>query len=341
MIHVILPVKNGSREYKRRISDSTQAFADLKLRLHEFDAGGTLRPLSRLSSSNPSSTDSPMSHKPVFGLAGIVLSLAFTAHTSAQDFRVYTKIFDARASETAEKSTRSVLLGRSTAIFHAGKAYEYVDSGNQMTVYEPAHEQFTIVDGARRMLTVIPFEYVEHRLFQVGKNTEKKIEELREKDTEDAGLLAAVLEFQLAPKFKETYDEKQRRMKMDGSVLSYDVKCATDSSPEIVAAYLNFTDSMAQLNYLVNEKALLPWPRLELDKILRQRELLPIEVTLHSRQPKGLHLRAEHRFDWKLDATDRSKISHWEKLIHSADVKHVTPGQFFEPAASEKLDARR
>ena len=69
--------------------------------------------------------------------------------------------------------------------------------------------------------------------------------------------------------------------------------------------------------------------------------MLPVEVTLHSSQQKGLHLRAEHRFDWKLDATDRSMINHWEKLINSSDVKRVTPKQFFEPAASEKLDARR
>src|SRR5262249_56732187 len=117
-------------------------------------------------------------------------------------------------------------------------------------------------------------------------------------------------------------------------VLSYEVKCAFHESPEIVAAYLHFTDWMARLNYLLNERALLPGPRLELDKVLRRRGVLPIEVTLHAREEKGLHVRAEHRFDWKLDATDRSMISRWEKLINSSDVKHVTPRQFFEPAAS-------
>jgi hypothetical protein len=98
---------------------------------------------------------------------------------------------------------------------------------------------------------------------------------------------------------------------------------------------------MARLNYLVNERALLPGPRLELNKGLRQRNVLPFEVTLHSSHQNGLHLRAEHRFDWKLDATDRSMIHHWEKLMSARDVRKVSTEEFFEPAAPKKLDARR
>jgi hypothetical protein len=283
-----------------------------------------------------------MFHKPVSGLVGIALLFGCAAVAQAQDFRVYTQIFDARTPEAAAtKNARPRLLGRSTSLFHAGKVYDQLDSGSQITIYEPAHEHFTIVDGPRRMLTVIPFDYIENRLFQVGKSTEKKIAELRENNTADANQLADILQFQLTPVFKEQYEEKPPLLKMGSRWLSYEVKCASHDSPDVIAAYLNFTDAMARLNYLVNEKALLPGPRLELDKVLLRRGVLPVEVYLHASHEKGLHLRAEHRFDWKLDATDRSMIHHWEKLMSARDVRKVSTEEFFEPAAPKKLDARR
>ncbi len=290
-----------------------------------------------------------MFHKPVSGLAGIALLLLCATRAPAQDFRVYTKIFDVRVpSAAAPKNTRPPLVGRSTSLFHAGKVYDYLDSGNQMTIFEPAHEQFIIIDGPRRMMTEISFDDIENCLYAVGKSTEKKIAELREKNTTESRQLADVLQFQLAPAFKEKYDAKQHLLTMASPVLSYEVKCATQETPgelgplpEIVVAYLNFTDAMARLNYLVNERALLPGPRLELNKGLRQRNMLPVEVTLHSSHQNGLHLRAEHRFDWKLDHDARSMIHHWEKLMTARDVKKVSIEEFFEPAAPKKLGARR
>lgn len=283
-----------------------------------------------------------MLHKPVSGLAGIVWLLVSTAVAQAQDFRVYTQIFDARApAAAAPKNPRPQLVGRSTSIFHAGKVYDSLDAG-KMTIFEPAHEQFVIVDGPRRMMTVIPFEYIENRLFQVGKGTEKKIVELREKNTAEANQLGDLLQFQLTPAFKkQTYDDKRHLLKMGSPLLSYEVKCAAHDSPEIVVVYLNFTDWMARLNCLVNEKSLLPGPRMALNEVLRRREVLPVEVTLHSSHQNGLHLRAEHRFDWKLDTTDRKAIHYWEELMTARDIKHVAPKEFFKTSAPEKLEARR
>src|SRR5438477_11830457 len=117
---------------------------------------------------------------PVAGLAGIAVLLVCAARAPAQNFRVSTKIYDIRVP------ARPVLVGRSTALFHAGKVYDCLGTGNQMTIYEPAHEQFMIVDGSRRILTAIPFEAVENGLFQAGKSAERKIAELRKKNDAEA-----------------------------------------------------------------------------------------------------------------------------------------------------------
>jgi hypothetical protein len=282
-----------------------------------------------------------MFRSPDSGLAAIVALLVCAAPVSAQEFRVHTRIYDARPQAATSGKARSALLGTSTSLFHAGKVYDYQGTGSQVTICEPAHEQFVIVDRSRRMLTVIPFDVVENRLFQAGKSAEKKIAELRKEDDAEATKLAGLLEFYLKPGFQETYDEKTRVLKLKNHPLHYEVKCAVHESADVAATYLDFADAMAKLNYLVNEKALLPGPRIKLDHALRRRGLLPVEVTLHSSHENGLHLRAEHRFEWKLNGDDRGLISELEKLVAAGDVKHVTPQQFFEPAGPTKLDARR
>ncbi len=282
-----------------------------------------------------------MFRKPVSGLAAIAVLLVCAARAPGQEFSVHTQIFDVRPQAKDGKPARPRLVGSSTSLFHAGKVYDYQGTGNQITIYEPAHDRFVIVDPSRKMLTVIAFDVVENRLYQAGKNAEKKIQELRKENDAGAGKLASLLEFYLSPRFQEEYHEKNHVLKLKGTALSYEVKAAVRDSAEAAATYLDFADAMAKLNYLVNDQSPLPEPRLHLDRCLRQRGLLPTEVTLHSSHEKGLHLRAEHRFDWKLNGDDHAVITEWEKLIVAGDVKHVTPQQFFEPAGPPKLDARR
>src|SRR5262245_9932777 len=147
-----------------------------------------------------------MFHKPVSGLAGIALFFCCAAVAQAQDFRVYTRIFDARVLEGGKgKEAAPQLLGRSTSLFHAGKVYDYLDSGHQMTIFEPAHERFVIVDDPRRQMTMISFEEIENVLYQAVKSAEKKIADLYGEDAPAAKKQADLLKFYLAPRFKEKY----------------------------------------------------------------------------------------------------------------------------------------
>ncbi len=278
-----------------------------------------------------------MFHKPV---SGLVLLLVCASAASAQEFRVYTQIFDARAPAAGQKAGPRKRVGRSTSLFHAGKAYDYLDSGNQMTIFEPAQERFVIVDDARKLVTVISFEHIENRLFQAVKKTEQHIAELEQQHTEKAKQMAALLRFQLNPVFKTAYDEKQNRLNLSSPFLSYEVKCNRHNSEKVIVDYLDYADWVARLNYLLNGKAMLPGPRLALNDILRRRQSLPVEVVLHTPHENGLHLCAEHRFDWNLDAHDRSMIAHWEKLLTSGTLKEVPPIKFFEPEELTKTGDR-
>ncbi|MGE5192079.1 MAG: hypothetical protein ACM3U2_06210 [Deltaproteobacteria bacterium] len=283
-----------------------------------------------------------MFHKPVSGLAGIAVLLFCAAAAPAQDFRVYTQIRDARAPEAAgKKGAPARLLGRSTSLFHAGKVYDYLDAGHQMTIFEPAHERFVIIDGSSRRMTAVSFEFIENHLFRAGKATEEKIAELRAEGTPQAVRQADLLQFQLAPKFVEKYDAQKRLLTLSSPFLSYEVKCGEHDSVALIQGYLNYTDWAQRLNYLVNPRAMPPAPRLALNEVLRRRKLLPVKVTLHTSNREGLHLRAEHRYDWMLDATDRKTITYWERLLNAGDMKEISPEQFFEADAGGKTADRK
>ncbi len=283
-----------------------------------------------------------MFHKPVSGLAGIAVLLFCAAAAPAQDFRVYTRIFDVRASEPAEnKGPSSSLRGRSTSLFHAGKVYDYLDAGQQMLIFEPAHERFVIIDGSIRQMTVVPFEFIENRLFRAGKATEEKIAELRREGTSQALRQADLLQFYLTPKFKESYDAKKHLLTLSGPFLSYEVDCSEHDSAELIQVYLNYADRAQQMNYLMNPRAMPPAPRLAVNEALRRRKLLPVKVTLHASRRDGLHLSAEHKFRWELDATDRRTITEWEKLMTAGGLKELSPEGFFESDVEGKTAARK
>jgi hypothetical protein len=286
-----------------------------------------------------------MFHKPVSGLAGIALLLYCAAFAPAQDFCVYTRIYDARESDGAGKEKNpatSKVKGRSTSLFHAGKVYDYGDSGRQMTIFEPAHERFVIIDEPRHQIIVVPFEYIENRLFRATHKTERKIEQLRGQGTADEKKDAELLQFYLTPKFQEKFAAgKPPLLKLTSPFLSYEVECATHDSTELIQGYLNYTDWAQRMNYLSNDRAIPPGPRLALNEVLRRRNLLPVKVTLHTRLRDGLHLRAEHQFYWNLDPADLKLITHWEKRMSAGDMKPVSPEDFFEPDAGDKTVDRR
>jgi len=58
-------------------------------------------------------------------------------------------------------------------------------------------------------------------------------------------------------------------------------------------------------------------------------------------QPQGPRLRAVHRFEWKLDESDRRSILHWERQASSTDWKTVPFAEFQQLVLEEAVQARR
>ncbi|MFN0050725.1 MAG: hypothetical protein ACKV0T_00950 [Planctomycetales bacterium] len=276
------------------------------------------------------------------GTLGTLLLLAGSGWAPAQDFKVQTRIFDARSSSATEKKDRRATpVGRSTALFHAGKVYDSLDAGNQLTIFEPAQKRFVLLDGSRRIATYVTFDELETLLYQAEKRAEEQLLKLKGTARSSDAQLASHLKFQLQPVFQESFDDAKQQLKLSGAALNYTVRCAPADPVEVVDIYLNYADWAKKLDYLVNAQAPLPAPRLKVNDALRERKRLPVEVQLTTHQAGGLRLTAEHNFTWTLDQHDRKTIRHWEDLLHSKSVKPVSREEFFtRPALVSARDKR-
>ncbi len=272
-----------------------------------------------------------MLRRPVPGLAGIIVLLCCAAVARAQEFRASTTIYDARKPGGAG-APASHPRGRSTSLFHAGRVYDQLDAGSQMTIFEPAHERFVIIDRASLQSAVLTFDDINRWIYQSAMRAKERI--ARERSQTPNAKQVELLEFQLEPKFKETYSEKDHILTLSSGVLTYEVKCATHDSQEVIDAYLDYADWAARLNFVVNPQALFPQPRLALNEALRRRHLLPVEVKFRSAHEKGMQLDAHHRFDWKLDDTDRRTIHDWNEQLQNRNIKQVSPEAFLAASAS-------
>ncbi len=270
-------------------------------------------------------------------LCAALMLLAATA-ASAQDFRVATTIRAVSAKSTGKSSEN---VGHDTALFHAGKVYDSFDAA-KITIFEPAEEQFVILDQSRRLATIVKFDEIEAVLNQAMHRAEQKLVSVQGSKNEAEIRSAKLLKFQLHPRFdEEKYNAARRKLDLSSRYLVYSVQCEPAGSTEVVKTYLQFADWAARLNFVANQNSPLPGPRLELNQALLQQNVLPSVVDMEWRQPGGLHLKAEHKFTWKLTPYDREEIRKWEQLRHAPDLKRVPLSKLLDRAPGPGVTAKR
>lgn len=245
----------------------------------------------------------------------------------AQEFRVYTKVYDeAAATEQADAAAGgpAPIASRSLTLFHAGKVYDSIQSVGEIVVFEPAHRRFTLVSTKESIATEVEFDQIRHLMKTARAAAVEQLERQHARTPTTSGGDAEWLETQLTPDFEKRTDKDPRMLNLVGRHMRYDVRHADAKHPETVDAYLEYADWTTQLNYLLYPGAMLPYPRLALNESLRRLPAMPMEVTLRADTDVPIHLRAEHRIHWELNARDRNLIHHWEQLLKSPDVRRVS-----------------
>lgn len=250
----------------------------------------------------------------------------FTSSTTAQDFRIYTRVVleqDGQAATRTGEETKPV-IARSTTVFHAGKVYDYMADVDELVVFEPAHRRFIVVNGSMGKAAIVEFPQIGQYLRIAEQKTLDYLEELHLKADQAALAAAKSAEFQLKPEFEEEFLVNAGKLQLKSSHLNYDVQCVAPEDPELVGVYLEYADWTARLNYLLHPQTFYPNPRLQLNAALKRLGRIPTEVVLQTNMERPVTLRAEHSIRWTLNATDRARISEWEHLLKSTRLEQVT-----------------
>lgn len=283
-----------------------------------------------------------MFHKPVSGLAGIAFLVLCAQFAVAQDFHVDTEIFDLHApppKRVAAKAPKPELVGACESLFHAGKVYDHNRGLKQMTIYEPAQARFVIVDDSRSLATRISFDEITDELLQARAAAQARLAEPEKWDLAEAQ--AAFIRFQLKPDFQEKFNSGAQPpvLDMTSPMVEYHVSCARHNAPEAIKAYLDYADWAARLSFVTRRNGMLPDARLAVNAALRRRNLLPVKVTLLTRDANGVHFRADHRFGWELNDHNRKMITHWDEKATAKSTKYVSWEEFFK--ATQQTAKRR
>ena len=275
-----------------------------------------------------------MSHGLLFQRLSVFLiacsGIASTAR--AQDFKVYTPVFDLKAAETSPRAgqrPQTPIVARSLTYFHAGKAYDYIESEEEVLIYEPNAKRFTILHNTRSMATTISFDELEIMVQDAESKAQRYVKAAREKGNEQTAQLE-MIDFQLQPTFKEVFDRQHNTLVLKSPYMNYLVKGKTIEPPERVQFYLKYCDWMARLNYVLHPHAPLPGPRLTLNGSLKKFDIMPVEVTLQAGIGGGINLKAEHTIDWQLDSHDRDRIHQWQTQLSSDEIQQVPFNRFRE-----------
>lgn len=241
---------------------------------------------------------------------------------------MYTAVYDETAPFHQRRSGNREPVSSSLTLFHAGKVYDYISSIGEVTIYEPAHNRFIVLNTSHKLSATVDVDEINHKIRFAEDVVRKRILELAQQTDSDNSRLREVLAFQLKPEFEETYDEQRKRLTLKSPHILYEVRCAdpeTQSAidPEAVTVYLRFADWVSKLNYVLHPRPVLPHPRLSLNESLRRRNLLPTQVELRADIGTKLHLKAEHQIHWDLSDSDRSLIEGWESMLRNKETRHV------------------
>jgi hypothetical protein len=252
----------------------------------------------------------------------IVISFAgWIAPVQAQEFRISTRVYN---ESTTTDGQRPPVISRSLSLFHAGKVYDYIDTINEVIIFEPAHQHFTILNPSRNLASSVHFDELKRLQKIRAKETVNYLSQLSQSGDPESHRVSEALKFQLEPTFAEQFEEESNRLTLTAALVRYSAVCVEPRSPGLIEPYLHYADWMAKLNSTLHPQALYPESRLALNRSLRTRNRLPIEVELQCQVEPRLHLRAQHVFVWKLDDVDRRLIHKWETMLKRTSLEKTT-----------------
>jgi len=223
-------------------------------------------------------------------LGACVVVLACATATRGDDFHIDTALY---VGDDKEPRSENVTL------FHSGQVYDFAADGGEVTLFDPARARFVLLDPARRVQVELPTAEIEGFARQLQRAA--------------AGRPAAELKFLADPQFNEAIDPTTGASTYSSPWLTYQLRTESARTEEAARQYGEFSDWYARLNTRTNVTPL-PLARLAINARLKERRLIPVEVTRTMVQQRGLIkqelvVRTEHHVTWGLNANDLERVA--------------------------------
>ncbi len=260
---------------------------------------------------------------------------------TAQEIRVYTTIRDLSAPSSAVSSDQGPVVVRSLMLFHAGKVYDYIEPAREVTVYEPAHRRFTILNPRRQLCSELTQDEIRYFLGLAEDEAQKRLAFALEESSASSRKALEVLRFQFHPDFSSSFESSKQQLKLTADNFEYVVEGFQPETPEVVSKYLHVADWMAQFNSVLHPQSLFPAPRLKLNQELRSRGLLPLAISLKAETDPVLHLQAKHEWTWNFQKTDRQLIDNWDKQLSDPNLRKLPFREFQKEMLRAEIARKR
>jgi len=261
-------------------------------------------------------------------------STLLISNAPGQEFSIYTKVFE-------EEGKSPKLVCRSHTMLHANRGYDYIAELGQVTISDFGSKKVTVLHGSRKLAASFTFDELQTQIEKAKQQAEEFLLNPIQQTGFNTELATDFIQFQLHPEFEEVYDTSRKHLTLMSNILTYEATCAPPPAVKTLDMYLRFTDWTAQVNYVLVPQAMLPGPRMQLNEVLRLKEVLPIQVVLTTHIGRGVKLRAEHQYQWELEKIERQMIHDWDMKLESSTTKHVSLKEFQEILAEDQRTATR
>ena len=90
-------------------------------------------------------------------LTACLLTLLGSSSAFAQGYRVEGQVYRV-APSNEDGQVNETRLSSSVTLFHNGRVYDYVESADEVIIFEPTARRFTILNTARELVTTADFD---------------------------------------------------------------------------------------------------------------------------------------------------------------------------------------
>jgi hypothetical protein len=234
-------------------------------------------------------------------LAATAVAAVLCSLAAADDFHIDNKTyFNYKGDDKKAKPVET------TTLFASGRVYDFLPAPEETIILDPGHDLIVILDPNRRLRTQITTGEIST---QMEKLRQAALNHPKEAVRESA-----------AAKFKESIDPETGELKLTNRWMQYVVESKAPERPQVARQYAEAADWLAQLNALLTPPNP-PFARLALNRVLRDRQELPLKITLtytpEGRGHKPTVNRSEHTILMSLSQRDRHRIDTAGQQMHT------------------------